>query len=219
MTKSLLLATVAILSFSAVSAEARDRWRQQRFQNWEDQPVYLYEEDENYVSYEEPDDYFDEDVIVPVRRRDRLQRMRDAEKRIDAELWWLDDNARMKLEERQKARKATTKKNIARVDTAGKPIAKVAVVAKPRPVKLRDVQTASLSKPDAIAKPKSKPIASKTIGCTAGAAVVTGYGFGNVKPKVCTGGTYAYFAARGGKNYEIKLTAASGEITDVKKLN
>lgn len=217
MTKSLLLAAVAILSLSAVSADARDRWRQQRFQDWDDQPVYLYEEDENFVSYEEPDDFYEEEVIVPVRRRDRLQRMRDAEKRIDAELWWLDDNARTKLENRQKARKAI-RKNTARVDTAAKPNAKVAVVAKPKPVKSRDVQTASLSKPDVIAKPKSKSVASKTIGCTAGAAVVTGYGFGDVKPKACTGATYAYTAARAGKIYEIKLAAASGEITDVKKI-
>ena len=219
MTKSLLLAAVAMLSLSAVSADARDHWRQQGFQNWNDQPVYLDEEDENFVSYEEPDDFYEEEVIVPVRRRDRLQRMRDAEKRIDAELWWLDDNARRKLENRQKARKATGRKNIARVGTVAKPNAKVVVVAKPKLVTSRDVETASLSKPDVIAKPKSKPVASKTIGCTAGAAVVTGYGFGNVKPKACTGSTYAYFAARGGKNYEIKLTAASGEITDVKKLN
>jgi hypothetical protein len=73
-------------------------------------------------------------------------------------------------------------------------------------------------------KPKAKPALAtttpeKTIGCTAGAAVITGYGFGEVKPKACTGAVYAYNATRAGKLYEIKLTAASGEITDVKKLN
>lgn len=218
MTKTILLAAVAMLSFASVSAEARDRWHQQRFQNWDDQPNYLYEDDEDFVSYNEPDDFTDEDVIIPLRRTNRVQHMRDAEKRIDAELWWLDDNARTKLEQRQRARKPAATKNIARVKTQAKPKAKIIDVAKPKSSKPMDVQTASLSKPDVIAKPKSKPIQAKTIGCTAGAAVVTGYGFGDVKPKACTGNTYAYTAARGGKIYEIKLTAASGEITDVKKL-
>jgi hypothetical protein len=219
MTKFILLAAVAVLSFTSVSAEARDRWRQQRFQNWDDQPAYVYEDDEDFVSYDEPDDFSDEDVIIPLSRSNRAQRMRDAEKRIDAQLWWLDDNARGKLEQRQRARKPLVKKNIVRVETAAKPKAKVAVVAKPKLVTPPDVQTASLAKPEVIAKPRSKPASSKTIGCTAGAAVVTGYGFGDVKPKACTGSTYAYTAARGGKSYEIKLTAASGEITDVNKLN
>jgi hypothetical protein len=219
MTKFILLAAVAMLSFTSVSAEARDRWRQHRFQNWDDQPAYVYEDDEDFVSYDEPDDFSDEDVIIPLSRPHRAQRMRDAEKRIDAELWWLDDNARGKLEQRQRARKPLVKKNIVRVETAAKPKVKVAAPAKPKLVTAKNVQTASLSKPDAIAKPESKPVSTKTIGCTAGAAVVTGYGFGDVKPRACTGTTYAYTAARGGKNYEIKLTAATGEIVDVKKLN
>jgi hypothetical protein len=219
MTKFILLAAVALLSFSSMSAEARDLWRQHRFQNWDDQPIYLYEDDEDFVSYEEPDNFTEEDVIVPLRRPNRLQRMRDAEQRIDAELWWLDDNARSKLERRQHARKAMAKKNIARVETVTRPKSKAAVVAKPRLATPPDVQTASLSKPDVIVKPKSNPVSTKTIGCTAGAAVVTGYGFGGVKPRACRGSTYAYTAARGGRNYEIKLTAATGEIVEVKKLN
>ncbi len=219
MTKFILLAAVAMLSLTSVSAEARDLWRQHRFQNWNDEPVYLYEDDEDFVSYEEPDNFAEEDVIIPLRRPNRAQRMRDAEERIDAELWWLEDNARSKLEQRQRARKSAVKKNIAPVETAAKPKAKVVVVAKPKLVIPRNVQTATLSKPDVTVKPKSKPVSSKTIGCTAGAAVVTGYGFGAVKPRACTGNTYAYTAARGGRNYEIKLTAATGEIVDVKKLN
>jgi hypothetical protein len=219
MIKSILLAAVAMFCFTSVSAEARDLWRQHRFQNWDDQPIYLYEDEEDFVSYEEPDNFTEEDVIIPLRRPNRAQRMRDAEERIDAELWWLDDNARSKLERRQHARKAMAKKNITRVETAATPKAKVAVVAKPKLATPRDLQTASLSKPDVIVKPKSNPVSTKTIGCTAGAAVVTGYGFGGVKPRACRGSTYAYTAARGGRNYEIKLTAATGEIVDVKKLN
>jgi hypothetical protein len=217
MTKFILLAAVATLSLSAVSAEARDRWRHNN--RWENQPVYLDDEDQADVAYYEEDDFVDdEDVVIPLRRRDRAQQMRDAEQQVDDRLWWLDDNARTKLEKRHPARKQVIKKNIAKVEPAAKPKAKVVVVVKPKAVKSVDVQTASLTKAPEIVKPKAKAAVDKTIGCTAGAAVVTGYGFAEVKPKACTGKTYAYTAARAGKVYEIKLTAASGEITDVKKL-
>ncbi len=211
MTKFVLIATVATLAVSSVAAEARDRWRQRPYDPWADRPVYLYEDDEEDVTYYEPDTFADDgDVIIPLRHRSREQQMRDAEKRIDDRLWWLQDNARSKLEQRRKSRRDAEKKTFARAEP----------VAKPRPPKADDFKTASLGKPGEISKPKTKPVvARKTIGCTAGAAVVTGYGFGAVKPKICTGNTYAYTAARAGKIYEIKLTAASGEITDVKKLN
>jgi hypothetical protein len=215
MTRFLLLAAVATLAVSSVSAEARDRWRHRSFDPWFDRPVYFNDDDEEDVSYYEPDVVEEEEVYIPVRRRTREQRMRDAEKAIDDRLWWLENNARHKLEQRHKARK----KNLARVEPVTKPKVKSAAVSKPKPKKADDVQTASLDRPVVVTKPKAKPVVAKTIGCTAGAAVVTGYGFGAVKPKICTGSTYAYTAARAGKTYEIKLTAASGEITDVKKLD
>ena len=101
----------------------------------------------------------------------------------------------------------------ARAKYGAKPVVeKSAKVSLPKPtVKLAPIKTASLTPIVATRK--------KTIGCTAGAAVVTGYGFGNVQPKACTGETYAYGASRDGKSFVIKLSAASGEITDVKKLN
>jgi hypothetical protein len=211
MTKFILLAAVATLSLSAVSAEARDRWRQRPFDPWADRPEYVYQDDEEDVTYYEPDTFADDDdVVIPLRHRSRAQQMRDAEIQIDDRLWWLEDNARSKLEQRRKARKTVAKKDVARVES----------VVEPKAPKADQFKTASLGKPNMPAKPKAKTAAtSKTIGCTAGAAVVTGYGFGAVKPKTCTGNTYAYTAARAGKIYEIKLTAASGEITDVRKLN
>ncbi len=215
MTKFILLAAVASLAVSSVSAEARDRWRQRQFNGWQDRPIYLYEDDEGDMAYYEPDDEYEEQVIVPRRFRNREQRMRDAERDIDGELWWLENNARKKLDQRQKIKKKT----VARAEPVVKPKAKAVVAAKPKKLDPDKVQTASLGKPAQTVKPKAKSVVGKTIGCTAGAAVVTGYGFGAVKPKICTGNTYAYTAARAGKIYEIKLTAASGEITDVRKLN
>ncbi len=230
MKKILVLASLGALTLTSVAAQADHNWRKRKFIPQQDRVIYLYEdEDDGFVSYED-----DEDEVIYLNRRQR--QMREAERAIDAELWWLEENARKKLDNRAKARKNVVKKAEAK-PAIKKPIAKPKVVAAAKPTKspVAELQTASLSKPDPLAKPKPvlalakpktslppakpKAVATKTIGCTAGAAVVTGYGFAEVKPKACTGATYAYTAARSGKSYEIKMTAASGEIIDVKKLN
>jgi hypothetical protein len=213
-----LLASLAALALTPVAAEARDRWHWRDHNQWEEE-YYVQSDDEDTVSYYEEDD---SDEVIIVNRR---ARMRAAEEEVERELWWLEENARERLENRAKSRKAAVR--------APKPVVKKPVVkaaAKTPAPKAAKLETASLDKPQA--KPKAKPVAAKplavkpaakpsgkTIGCTAGAAVITGYGFGDVKPKACTGTSYAYLANRAGKLYEIRLAAASGEITDVKKLN
>jgi hypothetical protein len=213
MKKLFILASLSALAVTSVAAQAEQQWRKRKFVPYQDRVIYLYEdEDDGFVSYDDDDD--DGDVIY-LNRRQRM--MREAEREVEAELWWLEDNARKKLENRNKARKNIVKKTAAK--------SKPAVAAKKAKSPTTELQTASLSKPTTVTKPKQVPVAkpkataTKTIGCTAGAALVTGYGFGEVKPKACTGQTYAYTAARAGKSYEIKMTAASGEIIDVKKLN
>jgi hypothetical protein len=64
-----------------------------------------------------------------------------------------------------------------------------------------------------------KAPSSNTIGCSKGVEIIEGYGFGAVKPKTCSGATYAFDAQRANSAYVIQLSAATGEITDVKKLN
>jgi hypothetical protein len=228
------LAGIALVAITTVSAEARDRWYNRKFVPWHDRNVYFLDDefDESDVVYE--DDETADPESIYLNRRQRWQ-----DNAEDSDTWWLEDNARDKLQARAKARRIAKLKAEQQIvkkpavkKLAAKPKAKpLAKVPKPQPP---EVQTASLEPLEPIGKatPKAKiikpalvkpvpakPIASKTIGCTAGAAVVTGYGFGEVKPKACTGTIYAYTAARDGKVYEIKLTAASGEITDVKKLN
>jgi hypothetical protein len=207
----LLIASLGALTLTSVAAQADHNWRKRKLAPVYDRNIYIDDsEDDGFVTYESDDE--DEDVVY-ISRRQRM--MREAEQEVEAELWWLDQGARNKLETRHRPQKTVVKK------TEVKPAVKKTVPkSKPK------LQTASLSKPVTIAKPKpvvaatkSNPVSAKTIGCTAGAAVVTGYGFAGVKPKACTGATYAYTAARSGKNYEIKLTAASGEIIDVRKLN
>jgi hypothetical protein len=200
---------IAAILLTTTAAEARDRWHWRSFNPWADRYViYDNSDDEDPVYYEEDDS---EDVIVLNRRQSRLD---------DADLWWLEDGARTRLEKRQRTRQQAEpiirKKQKSKLVVEApkvkpkKPIV-TAKAPKPAPQKL---QTASLTKTSAEPTPKTK-----TIGCTSGAAIVTGYGFAGVTPKACTGGTYAYNAQRGGKNYVIQLTAATGEITDVKKLN
>ncbi|MGE3874492.1 MAG: hypothetical protein AB7F74_16215 [Parvibaculaceae bacterium] len=72
-------------------------------------------------------------------------------------------------------------------------------------------------------KPKpqaSKPQAKKkatTITCAKAGEIVSGYGFKSVEQVSCKGQVYAFNATRDGKPFSIKLSAASGELTEVKK--
>lgn len=248
----LALCCTTALSAMTQAAEARDRWRHNGQTPWLDGEMIFLEDGEENGWIDDEGDI----VIVRPRKQQRRQVWQDAD---DENLWWLDDGAQRKLQERSKARKAVTQKPLVKKAVAAKPAvvptpklkpnlvsssAAAATPAKPvivtkaeapdMVVKKSDpVVTASLAKPKLDETPRTNPVAAKpvvakpvaakpapgkTIGCTAGAAVIVGYGFADVKPKTCTGQAYAYTATRSGKNYEIKLTAASGEITDVKKV-
>jgi hypothetical protein len=92
----------------------------------------------------------------------------------------------------------------------------VAVVKRPvvaKPVLAdRPVQTAS------IAKRLDTPAVSKKIDCGKGAAIVSGYGFNDVATKSCAGQTLVYGATRSGKNFEVEVNSANGELMNVKRL-
>jgi hypothetical protein len=55
------------------------------------------------------------------------------------------------------------------------------------------------------------------ISCAKAGEIVSGYGFKSVEQVSCKGQTYAFNATRDGKPFTIKLSAASGELTEVKK--
>jgi len=59
---------------------------------------------------------------------------------------------------------------------------------------------------------------SDRITCDKAGEIVSGYGFSEVKPTSCEGDTFSFAAAREGKPYAIKMSAASGELTEVKKV-
>ena len=55
------------------------------------------------------------------------------------------------------------------------------------------------------------------ISCTKAEEIVAGYGFGNVKPVTCAGKLFDFSALRDGKTYRVQVSAATGEITEVRK--
>jgi hypothetical protein len=64
-----------------------------------------------------------------------------------------------------------------------------------------------------------KPVAKKASGisCDKATRIVSDYGFTQVKATSCKGKVYAFNALRDGKPFTIKVSAASGELTEVKK--
>jgi hypothetical protein len=58
---------------------------------------------------------------------------------------------------------------------------------------------------------------SAAITCAKAGEIVSGYGFKSVEQVSCSGQVYAFNATRDGKPFSIKLSAASGELTEVKK--
>jgi hypothetical protein len=65
-----------------------------------------------------------------------------------------------------------------------------------------------------------EPVKKKAAGisCDKAAKIVAEYGFQKVKAANCTGLVYSFKGNRDGKSYAIKLSAKSGELTEVKKL-
>ena len=56
-----------------------------------------------------------------------------------------------------------------------------------------------------------------SITCDKASKIVAGYGFSAVKASTCQGKEYAFAATRDGASYVIKMSSASGELTQVKK--
>jgi hypothetical protein len=85
-----------------------------------------------------------------------------------------------------------------------KPLVKKPAAKKPQPA------------PKTAAKKPVVPAAT-LISCSKATGIVAGYGFSDVKASDCKGQSYAFNATRDGKPYVIKLSAKSGELTDVAK--
>lgn len=86
------------------------------------------------------------------------------------------------------------------------------VSVEPKPVVKKKVATAAK-------KPTVATTASKSgMSCDKAGNIISGYGFTSIKPQSCAGKVYVFNATRSGKNYLVKLSSASGELTEVKKI-
>lgn len=99
---------------------------------------------------------------------------------------------------------------------AAKPVEKKFVVSTPKKAETSSV--ASIEKKAVTATEKKTASATPGMSCDKAGQIVSGYGFTSVKPTTCTGQVFAFNATRSGKAYVIKLSSASGELTEVKKL-
>ena len=111
---------------------------------------------------------------------------------------------------------APKKKKTVKAAPAPKPVVKKSVASTEKKVVTSSV--ASVEKK--VVMPAEKKTASATPGmsCDKAGQIVSGYGFTSVKPTACTGQVFAFNATRSGKAYVIKLSSASGELTEVKKV-
>ena len=93
--------------------------------------------------------------------------------------------------------------------------------AKIAPVTPQSVKKSSVIATKKVTPSLAKPVVAKTasgMSCDKAGKIISDYGFSGVKATSCKGQTYAFNATRSGKNYLISLNAASGELTEVKKV-
>ena len=106
------------------------------------------------------------------------------------------------------------------------PITGTAATPAPQPAPVTDASATPAPQPAPITTASTtvatpKPVSGKKSGivtCEKGAAIVSSFGFESVSTKSCDGGTMVYNASRGGKPFEINVSASNGELTAVKKL-
>jgi hypothetical protein len=239
------LVTLAATMLFASTANADHRWRKPRYHF---QPLDIFTssidpvfDDEEWVDDE---DEIDEPNIREMReRRKRWVRVNEDPWWLeDDEAIESGEPVTKPQKKKITKTKPAAKKPLATAalppKPKAKPDAKVSAAAKPKV----DASKPSSSLAVASATPKAEPTqevkavapkitstqrktapvapkaTGKTVGCTGGAAIVTGLGFASVRPRICTGDTFAYMATKSDGNYAIKLKAATGEVVDVAKL-
>ena len=203
-----VLSAIAGTLATTSDAEAGSRWRL-RYLNpyyyvYPPRPLDLYssdygdeddfDDDESLSYYDEPDDGY----YVPRYRNDEPGQF--AQKR-------------KKTVKAVPAAKPLVKKSVAVTEK------KPAVVASKKIAAVTEKKIEVATKGSAVVSAETK-VAPVTAGmpCDKAEKIISGYGFTSVKPTVCTGEVFAFDATRSGKAYVIKLSSASGELTEVKKV-
>ncbi len=109
------------------------------------------------------------------------------------------------------------KKKTAKAVPAPKPVIKKSVASTEKKA-VTSKSVASVEKKAVTSTEKKTATAATGMSCDKAEKIVSGYGFTSVKPTTCTGQVFAFNATRSGKAYVIKLSSASGELTEVKKV-
>jgi hypothetical protein len=117
------------------------------------------------------------------------------------------------------APKKKTKKTV-KAAPVPKPVLKKSVTAAQKKAvpKTETESVAAVEKKAAAPAEKKTAAAGSGMSCEKAEKIVSGYGFTSVKPTACSGQVFAFNATRSGKSYVIKLSSASGELTEVKKI-
>jgi hypothetical protein len=84
----------------------------------------------------------------------------------------------------------------------------------PAPLKIKKKPVSTTSATPVKPKTETK---SASVSCDKARSIITGYGFGNIETKSCAGEVYSFAAVRGGKSFSVKVSALSGELTEVKR--
>ena len=113
---------------------------------------------------------------------------------------------------------APKKKKTAKAAPAPKPTVKKSVALTKKKAVTKTQSVASVEKKAMTSTKKKTASAATGMPCNKAEKIVSGYGFTSVKPTTCTGQVFAFNATRSGKAYVIKLSSASGELTEVKKV-
>lgn len=106
------------------------------------------------------------------------------------------------------AREAEARANALKVAKAKPPEASQEITGSTSKIKSAAVATEGVKKP-----------ASVAVSCEKATSIVSGYGFSTVEATKCAAPTYEFKALRDGKAFVVKVSSASGELTEVKKLN
>ena len=196
---SVMLTALSLAILTSAPAEARSRlfwWQHDR--NYE-APQYDSYEDDNYSDEQNADV---EEQFNQAQYELYMREMRHPRRQRYVESYY---DPQFDVPAYAKPAPKKMKKTVVKVALA-KPVVKAL------PPNDKTIQTASLS------KRFDDKVAPSKVDCKKGAAIVSGYGFSAVTTKSCTGATLVYGATRSGKNFEIQVSSANGELTNVKKL-
>ena len=195
LTRIITLAALAAIAGTLVTtsaAEAGSRWRLRFLQ-----PDYYFYNPRPHDFYADDygDEEYDEDDERPLAYYDP------------------DDNYyEPRYRDDEPALIAPKKKKIVKAVPVTKPVVKKSVAA-------TEKKAVVITEKKALASVETKAAPATTgMSCDKAEKIVSGYGFTSVKPTTCTGQVFAFNATRSGKAYVIKLSSASGELTEVKKV-